>query len=137
MELAFWAPHPPRPGEGWKPESPSLIFARETARKDEHHSKPRVKTEVVRGGDKPWGLWGAKYWKTKHRKEDCRPKVPTSTWGQRQTPSVFRIFSGNRTFLIEYAKKMYFCASPRTVHTLWPENASHFMEMVKKHRKSV
>ena len=46
-----------------------------------------------------------------------RPEVPT---GLRHPiyPECFSSAPVNHTFLIEYAKKMFFCASARTVHTL-------------------
>ena len=65
-----------------------------------------------------------------------RPEVPTGL-SHAIYPECFSSAPVNHTFLIEYAKKMFFSAAAATVHTLWPENASHFMEMVKKHRKSV
>ena len=94
-----------------------LLFAKETARKYEHHRKHRVKTTVVRGGDKPWGLWSAKYWKTKPRRG---PRYLQGTYriGAAQEPECFSSAPVNHAFLIEYAKRMFFCASADTVHTL-------------------
>ena len=73
--IGFLGSPPPPPGGRMETRNRQASFLRgKRPEKDEHHSKPRVKTEVVRGGDKPWGLWGAKYWKTKHRREAETPQ---------------------------------------------------------------
>ena len=60
---------------------------------------------------------GAKYWKTATGERKKRPEVPQGL-GHAIYPECFSSAPVNHTFLIEYAKKMFFCASPRTVHTL-------------------
>ena len=46
-----------------------------------------------------------------------RPEVPTGL-GHAIDPECFSSAPVNHAFLIEYAKKMFFCASASTVHTL-------------------